>query len=212
MFILKILFILLLIAFIILLAYTVYNKITNPEKLFMDCIPFMNDFSSPDPKDITPENPFSESGNAALQTISSVEEVTETIGTPKTSANTTSSLSSSSTTSTEKTISSSITKQKKKSATQANTSSKKTKSLHKSKTVKKPKKSKKIGDNIKKINGIGPVFERKLNSIGVNTFEHIAAWSDGDVERIDEQLELSGRPQREEWVAKAKILAAEKKS
>lgn len=77
----------------------------------------------------------------------------------------------------------------------------------KSKTAKKAK-----GDNIKKINGIGPVFEKKLNSIGVNKFEHIAAWSDEDITRIDEQLELSGRPQREEWVRKATILAAEKNS
>ncbi|NRA86527.1 MAG: 50S ribosomal protein L21, partial [Rhizobiales bacterium] len=41
-------------------------------------------------------------------------------------------------------------------------------------------------------------------------FEQIAAWTESDVEKFDNELELTGRPQREDWVAKARILAAEK--
>lgn len=187
MFFLKFLFVLLLVAFIIMLAYTIYTKVAHPEKPFIDCIPFMDDFQR---------------NNAKVRNAKADDPTTQ--AEPLKVATTETKVS-------EKTASEPA---KTKPVADAKKTKKPTKSkatASKAKVTKpkvKPKKAK--GDNIKKINGIGPVFEKKLNSIGINKFEHIAAWTNADAERIDEQLELSGRPQREDWIAKAKILAAEK--
>ena len=170
-----------------LLAYTIYTKITHPEKPFMDCIPFMSDFQQNNAKDVTAKANDSEVPATPLKVATSE---------PKISNN-----------KTETPKSSVPPAPKPKNVAKKQPKAKATPS--KTKTTK-AKATKRRGDNIKKINGIGPVFEKKLNSIGVNKFEHIAAWSHADADRIDEQLDLSGRPQREDWIAKAKILAAEK--
>jgi large subunit ribosomal protein L21 len=63
------------------------------------------------------------------------------------------------------------------------------------------------GDDLTQINGIGPVIVKKLNGEGVTTFAQIAAWSDADVEAIEEKLSFKGRVGREDWIAQAKELA-----
>lgn len=64
-------------------------------------------------------------------------------------------------------------------------------------------------DDLKRIRGIGPAFERSLAGLGVTSFAQIASWSAGDASRIAGQLGitpsriLSGR-----WIAQAAELAS----
>jgi branched-chain amino acid transport system ATP-binding protein len=62
-------------------------------------------------------------------------------------------------------------------------------------------------DDLKKIKGIGPVNEGKLNRNGVKTFAQIAAWKKADVVEAERYLEFDGRIAREDWIGQAKVLA-----
>lgn len=62
-------------------------------------------------------------------------------------------------------------------------------------------------DDLKKLSGVGPALEKKLNEAGVTSFAQIAAWSDADIAEFDEKLSFKGRIEREGWVAQAKDLA-----
>lgn len=62
-------------------------------------------------------------------------------------------------------------------------------------------------DDLKKLSGVGPVLEKKLNEAGVTSFAQIAAWKKKDIEEMDEKLDFKGRIEREDWVAQAKELA-----
>lgn len=64
-----------------------------------------------------------------------------------------------------------------------------------------------VPDNLKKIKGVGPVIEAKLNAAGINSFAQIAAWSKKEQIAFAEQLSFAGRIEREEWVRQAKLLA-----
>src|SRR5581483_12419032 len=63
-------------------------------------------------------------------------------------------------------------------------------------------------DDLKKIPGIGPVLEAKLLDLGVTRLDQIASFSDEDLERVDQALNLKGRTLRDDWVAKAREFAA----
>jgi len=65
-------------------------------------------------------------------------------------------------------------------------------------------------DPLNKIRGIGPVIEKKLNTLGIFHFEQIAAWSDKEIQLIDQHLDLKGKIKREEWIKQAKKLALQK--
>jgi len=75
----------------------------------------------------------------------------------------------------------------------------------KAKPAKKAKKA--DGDDLSKISGIGPVIVGKLNDAGITTFAQIAAWTEADVEKIEEELSFKGRVEREDWIAQAKELS-----
>jgi small subunit ribosomal protein S2 len=60
------------------------------------------------------------------------------------------------------------------------------------------------GDKLTDINGIGPVIEGKLQSLGITSFAQIAELTVERIAEIDEQLKFKGRIDREEWVAQAK--------
>ncbi len=62
-------------------------------------------------------------------------------------------------------------------------------------------------DDLKKISGVGPVLEKKLNSLGITTFKQIAAFSKEDIAKVDEVLNFKGRIERDEWLKQAKELA-----
>ncbi len=64
--------------------------------------------------------------------------------------------------------------------------------------------------NLSLISGVGPTIEKKLRAAGINSWNDIAAWSDEDVAKWDEELKLRGRATREEWVVQAKELLAGK--
>tara|TARA_R110002073_G_scaffold107537_1_gene242235 strand:+ start:302 stop:1093 length:792 start_codon:yes stop_codon:yes gene_type:complete len=75
------------------------------------------------------------------------------------------------------------------------------------KAAPKAKKAAKDGDDLTNISGVGPVIVGKLHAEGVTTFAQIAAWTDADVEAIEEKLSFKGRVGREDWIAQAKELA-----
>ncbi|KAA2316953.1 50S ribosomal protein L21 [Pseudooceanicola sediminis] len=62
-------------------------------------------------------------------------------------------------------------------------------------------------DDLKKLSGVGPAMATKLNEAGITSFAQIAAWTDADIARIDEELALKGKIEKEGWVDQAKALA-----
>ncbi len=74
----------------------------------------------------------------------------------------------------------------------------------------KPKNNK--PDNLKKIKGIGVVIEKKLHKLGIFHFEQIAAWTQEEIEVVDQHLSFKGRIIREKWIEQAKILAMRKRA
>ena len=61
-----------------------------------------------------------------------------------------------------------------------------------------------IGDDLKRIRGIGPKFEQALKAMGVTTFDDIAAWTDADIDAVALKLKVHGsRIRRESWVSRA---------
>ena len=64
--------------------------------------------------------------------------------------------------------------------------------------------------NLSLISGVGPTIEKKLRAAGITSWNHIAAWTEADVAKWDEELKLRGRATREEWVEQAKELLAGK--
>jgi predicted flap endonuclease-1-like 5' DNA nuclease len=63
-------------------------------------------------------------------------------------------------------------------------------------------------DDLKRIRGIGVLIEKKLNQLGVVTYDHIANWTAQDIERVSQSLDFKGRIERENWVEQARILSA----
>jgi NADH-quinone oxidoreductase subunit E len=63
-------------------------------------------------------------------------------------------------------------------------------------------------DDLKQISGIGPKLEQVLNARGIRTLAEIAAWSDADIARVEQELGFDGRIARDGWVAEAKALTA----
>jgi NADH-quinone oxidoreductase subunit E len=63
-------------------------------------------------------------------------------------------------------------------------------------------------DDLKRINGIGPVNEKKLNAIGVYHFEQIAGWERPEIRWVSTFLAFPGRVDREGWVEQAGELAS----
>jgi len=67
-----------------------------------------------------------------------------------------------------------------------------------------------VADDLTRMTGIGPKLSIALADLGVTRFAHIAAWTTGDLAKMDATLSLKGRAVREAWVAQAKRLAAAK--
>ncbi|MBK9082116.1 MAG: 30S ribosomal protein S2 [Rhizobiales bacterium] len=63
-------------------------------------------------------------------------------------------------------------------------------------------------DDLTKLQGVGPQLVKKLNDGGIYHFWQLAAMTPADVEKIDRELKLSGRIERDGWIAKARELAA----
>lgn len=66
-----------------------------------------------------------------------------------------------------------------------------------------------VGDNLKRLKGVGPKYEVVLHDLGIYHFDQIAAWGPEEIAWIDANLDgFTGRAFREDWVGQAKILAA----
>ena len=63
-------------------------------------------------------------------------------------------------------------------------------------------------DDLKKILGIGPVLEEKLNEMGIYHYSQIAEFSETDVTNINTHLNFPGRIERDEWIPQAKELVS----
>jgi predicted flap endonuclease-1-like 5' DNA nuclease len=62
-------------------------------------------------------------------------------------------------------------------------------------------------DNLKKISGVGPVYEEKLNSLGIYTFEQVSKLTPESIQAIEELTKyFPGRIEREDWMSQAKKL------
>lgn len=64
-------------------------------------------------------------------------------------------------------------------------------------------------DDLKRIRGIGILAERRLISMGIESYEQIAEWTDADVKRVSEALDLGDKVGRENWIAQARMLLGE---
>ena len=73
--------------------------------------------------------------------------------------------------------------------------------------MKAPRKS--GADDLKMIKGVGPKLEKTLNAMGFYHFDQVADWSADELAWVDQNLEgFKGRASRDDWIAKAKLLAA----
>lgn len=54
-------------------------------------------------------------------------------------------------------------------------------------------------DDLKKISGVGPVLEKKLNALGITQYQQIANFSAEEIAKVDEVLNFKGRIEREDW-------------
>lgn len=60
-------------------------------------------------------------------------------------------------------------------------------------------------DDLRKIHGIGPVFARTLNKMGLHTFVQIARWKPEDIAKVAKKLYTApDRIKRDKWIDEAK--------
>jgi len=62
-------------------------------------------------------------------------------------------------------------------------------------------------DNLKKISGVGPVLEKKLNAAGIYFFWQVAALKADQIAELEEEMSFPGRITRDEWVKQAEEFA-----
>lgn len=61
-------------------------------------------------------------------------------------------------------------------------------------------------DDLKRIKGIGKVYEERLNNIGIYTFEQISKLKENGIEAVEALTGFPGRVEREDWVGQAQLL------
>ncbi|MGI9482860.1 MAG: 50S ribosomal protein L21 [Hyphomicrobiales bacterium] len=67
-----------------------------------------------------------------------------------------------------------------------------------------------IVDDLSLIGGVGPAFVKKLNGAGITSLKQIAEFDAKGVEKLEAELNIAGRVERDEWVEQAKELLAGK--
>lgn len=66
-------------------------------------------------------------------------------------------------------------------------------------------------DDLQEIVGIGKVFERALNDLGIYSFRQIANFGPSDIARVNRELkECKGRMEQDDWIGQAKELLFKK--
>ena len=62
-------------------------------------------------------------------------------------------------------------------------------------------------DDLKKINGVGPYIEQKLNRIGIYTYEQISELDKEQIKKITDAIQFfPGRIERDDWMSQARSL------
>ncbi|MEH6720844.1 MAG: NADH-quinone oxidoreductase subunit NuoE [Aurantimonas endophytica] len=61
-------------------------------------------------------------------------------------------------------------------------------------------------DDLKRIKGIGPVIENKLNALGVFHYWQISEWREAELVWVDNYLNFRGRVLRDRWIDQARAL------
>ena len=62
-------------------------------------------------------------------------------------------------------------------------------------------------DDLKLINGVGPVLEQTLNAIGITTWRQVAALTPEQIEAVEAEAGFKGRIARNNWLQQADVLA-----
>lgn len=61
-----------------------------------------------------------------------------------------------------------------------------------------------MGDDLKRIKGVGPKIEKALNAAGIWHFDQIAGWSAAELAWVDDAVPgVRGRASRDDWVGQA---------
>ena len=60
------------------------------------------------------------------------------------------------------------------------------------------------GDDLKKLNGVGPAFEKRLNALGIFTFADVIALTDAKIEKLEEQDSMTSLEEWHNWIVQAK--------
>jgi predicted flap endonuclease-1-like 5' DNA nuclease len=64
---------------------------------------------------------------------------------------------------------------------------------------------------LKEIAGVGPVIEKKLNSLGINSFKQISELTEVSSQQVSDAIKFfPGRIERDRWVEQASRLYLEK--
>jgi small subunit ribosomal protein S2 len=64
-----------------------------------------------------------------------------------------------------------------------------------------------VADDFSKLTGLGPQVEKNLNEAGIFHFWQLTSMSAEDMAKLDAELKLNGRIQRDGWVEQARALA-----
>lgn len=67
-----------------------------------------------------------------------------------------------------------------------------------------------VAEDVSLISGVGPALKERLAGAGITALSQIAALKKKDAAKLDDELELGGRIEREEWIQQAKDLVAGK--
>jgi len=63
-----------------------------------------------------------------------------------------------------------------------------------------------VADDLKKISGVGPKLEEKLNGLGIYHYSQIAAFTPENIAWVDGYLSFKGRITRDDWINQAGTL------
>lgn len=66
-----------------------------------------------------------------------------------------------------------------------------------------------VRDNLKQIDGLGPLDESSLNNLGIYHFDQVAAWDEREILWLENHAFARGRIGREQWQAQARTLAGD---
>ena len=64
------------------------------------------------------------------------------------------------------------------------------------------------GDDLKKINGVGPAFEKRLNALGIFTYDDLINLTDEKIAELETQDSMTSLDQWHAWMEEAKALKA----